>query len=157
MRIIPIYKFSVLCYTKATPEGNTFEKAAHAGDTGGRHGETGEFQPEADGDPQRAAGDHRPPPDLSLGTVYRNLKKFCETGKAASVGVIGGQEDFDANTTPHAHLVCDSCGAVVDVFQEFFPQEELQTLSQDLACRIQGAQVTFRGLCPNCSKETPQS
>lgn len=95
-------------------------------------------------------------PDLSLGTVYRNLKKFCETGKAASVGVIGGQEHFDANTTPHAHLVCDSCGAVVDVFQEFFPQEELQTLSQDLACRIQGAQVTFRGLCPNCSKETPQ-
>ena len=37
-------------------------------------------------------------PDLSLGTVYRNLKKFCETGKAASVGVIGGQEHFDANT-----------------------------------------------------------
>ena len=39
-------------------------------------------------------------PDLSLGTVYRNLKKFCETGKAASVGVINGQEHFDGNTAP---------------------------------------------------------
>ena len=52
-------------------------------------------------------------PDLSLGTVYRNLKKFCETGKAASVGVINGQEHFDGNTAPHAHLVCSHCGAVV--------------------------------------------
>ena len=39
-------------------------------------------------------------PDLSLGTVYRNLKKFCETGKAASVGVINGQEHFDGLNRP---------------------------------------------------------
>ena len=52
-------------------------------------------------------------PDLSLGTVYRNLKKFCETGKAVSVGVINGQEHFDARVEPHAHLVCKHCGAVL--------------------------------------------
>ena len=89
-------------------------------------------------------------PDLSLGTVYRNLKKFCETGKAASVGVINGQEHFDANTSPHAHLVCSHCGAVVDVFQEFFSQPELDSLSQQLGCAVQGAKVTFEGLCPQC-------
>ena len=38
-------------------------------------------------------------PDLSLGTVYRNLKKFCAEGKARSVGVINGQEHFDGDTS----------------------------------------------------------
>ena len=54
-------------------------------------------------------------PNLSLGTVYRNLKKFCETGKAVSVGVINGQEHFDGRVEPHAHFVCKRCGAVLDV------------------------------------------
>ena len=50
-------------------------------------------------------------PDLSLGTVYRNLKKFCAEGKARSVGVINGQEHFDGDTSAHSHFVCD-CSAV---------------------------------------------
>ena len=78
------------------------------------------------------------------------MKKFCETGKAASVGVINGQEHFDGNTAPHAHLVCSHCGAVVDVFQDFFTQPELDALSQQLCCAVQGARVTFEGLCPQC-------
>ena len=89
-------------------------------------------------------------PDLSLGTVYRNLKKFCAEGKARSVGVINGQEHFDGNTAPQAHLVCSHCGAVVDVFQDFFSQPELDALSQQLCCAVQGARVTFEGLCPQC-------
>lgn len=58
-------------------------------------------------------------PNLSLGTVYRNLKKFCETGKAVSVGVINGQEHFDGRVEPHAHFVCKRCGAVLDVPRSF--------------------------------------
>lgn len=54
-------------------------------------------------------------PDLSLGTVYRNLKKFCAEGKARSVGVINGQEHFDGDTSAHSHFVCDCCGRVLDI------------------------------------------
>lgn len=92
-------------------------------------------------------------PDLSLGTVYRNLKKFCESGKAVSVGVINGQEHFDANTAPHAHLICTQCGAVVDVFEDFFSQQELERLSQSLGCQVLRAQVAFQGVCPRCQEE----
>jgi len=49
-------------------------------------------------------------PDLSLGTVYRNLSLFAEEGDAMSVGVFRGQERFDARTNPHAHLHCVQCG-----------------------------------------------
>ena len=55
-----------------------------------------------------AEGTH---PDLSLGTVYRNLLLFQQQGVIQSVGVVNGQERFDADTTPHSHFVCTTCGA----------------------------------------------
>ena len=46
-------------------------------------------------------------PDLSLGTVYRNLTFFRENGLIQSVGVVQGQERFDAVVSPHSHFVCN--------------------------------------------------
>lgn len=54
-------------------------------------------------------------PDLSLGTVYRNLALFREEGKAMSVATVAGQERFDGRTHPHAHFICEKCGRVDDV------------------------------------------
>lgn len=90
-------------------------------------------------------------PDLSLGTVYRNLKFFCQHGRAQSVGVFGGQEHFDGDVRPHAHFVCSECGAVLDVPKEFFGPEELSQLSQSTGNQIASASVTFRGLCGLCA------
>ena len=41
-------------------------------------------------------------PDLSLGTVYRNLAMFLEEGQVISVGTVDGQERYDARTDFHA-------------------------------------------------------
>ena len=48
-------------------------------------------------------------PDLSLGTVYRNLSMFKDEGLVISVGTVGGLERFDGNTKPHTHFVCARC------------------------------------------------
>jgi Fur family peroxide stress response transcriptional regulator len=54
-------------------------------------------------------------PDLSLGTVYRNLGLFTREGMALSLGVLNGEERFDGVTHPHPHLVCGRCGKVADL------------------------------------------
>ena len=62
-------------------------------------------------------------PDLSLATVYRNLKALKDAGKIASVGVVNGQERFDAELRPHSHYVCQQCGAVQDLSEAPLPEE----------------------------------
>ncbi len=91
-------------------------------------------------------------PDLSLGTVYRNLGRFTETGQAVSLGVIAGHERFDGDTEPHAHLVCERCGAVMDVYGALPGEGELESISERSGCRIESASLTFRGLCRDCLK-----
>lgn len=89
-------------------------------------------------------------PDLSLGTVYRNLHFFCQRGRAASVGVIDGHERFDGVTAPHAHFVCAQCGRVLDIRRDFFGPEELERLSQRTGLALESASVLFRGVCGQC-------
>ena len=91
-------------------------------------------------------------PNLSLGTVYRNLKKFCENGRAVSVGVINGQEHFDGRVDPHAHFVCKQCGAVLDVPEEFFQEEDFVRLFAKYRIQVENARVLFEGLCPQCQE-----
>lgn len=89
-------------------------------------------------------------PDLSLGTVYRNIKKFCLENKVRSVGVIQGQEHFDANMSEHSHLVCEECGKIIDIDDVFFTEEYLGQISTKYGVNIQREDVVFKGSCNNC-------
>ena len=89
-------------------------------------------------------------PDLSLGTVYRNLSLFKEQGVIQSLGTVKGVERFDGDTHSHVHFICTECGAVQDI--EGMPQlPSLRSSAEhDLGSQIQGCQITFTGLCRNC-------
>ena len=54
-------------------------------------------------------------PDLSLGTVYRNIALFKDEGKVSVICNVNGEERIDGNTEPHPHFVCNKCKAVIDV------------------------------------------
>lgn len=96
-------------------------------------------------------------PNLSLGTVYRNLKKFCESGRAISVGVINGQEHFDGDIDPHSHMICEKCGSVLDIPESFFNEEQLKALSEIYGHQITEAGVVFKGLCKDCCHAQEES
>lgn len=86
-------------------------------------------------------------PNLSLGTVYRNLAAFKREGVITSVGVVDGMERFDANTMPHAHFVCTHCNAVIDVDGV----EPPEALAAQVHCgAVRECVLTFQGICNQC-------
>ena len=92
-------------------------------------------------------------PDLSLGTVYRNLNLFKEQGKIVSLGTVKGVERFDGNTAPHVHYICEGCGCVLDLEGIAVPQELQSAVAAATGGQVNGCQLTFTGVCMECRKE----
>ena len=89
-------------------------------------------------------------PDLSLGTVYRNLSMFKDEGLVISVGTVGGLERFDGSTQPHTHFVCTKCSAVLDLMDINLGDDFLQNVHTCAGGKITDYRLSFYGLCPSC-------
>jgi Fur family peroxide stress response transcriptional regulator len=95
-------------------------------------------------------------PGLSLGTVYRNLTLFRNAGQVTALGVVNGEERFDAVTDPHPHTVCTCCGKVVDVPM---PDEAaLKRFAKTFAQSTRGFAIDYRktlfcGICADCASK----
>ena len=89
-------------------------------------------------------------PDLSLGTVYRNLSMFKDKGEIISIGTVGGVERFDGNAAPHVHFICTGCNAVLDLPEIAVPEVLNQEVSQQTGGQINMCQLTFMGQCKKC-------
>ena len=96
-------------------------------------------------------------PDLSLGTVYRNLSMFKAQGDIISLGAVNGVERFDGNTMPHVHFVCTGCDAVADLPQIEVPEVLNQEVTKQIGGRIDMCQLTFVGRCSRCLDKETQS
>ena len=89
-------------------------------------------------------------PDLSMGTVYRNLNLFKSQGLAVCVATVDGVERFDGNTAPHVHFICDDCGAVIDLESMQMPQTLVQAAENCCGGQVSGCSLSFNGKCQNC-------
>lgn len=91
-------------------------------------------------------------PNISLGTVYRNLNQLAEAGMIAkhSFGVLG-IDHYDYDTSPHYHFVCNCCNAVIDLPMEChdFPSIDMEA-SKNFDGLIQGHRLYFCGICKKC-------
>ena len=90
-------------------------------------------------------------PDLSLGTVYRNLALFKEQGLITSLGTVKGVERFDGNTAPHVHYICSGCGKVLDLAEIQVPEELNASAAKASGGLVDSCQLTFTGICKNCN------
>lgn len=89
-------------------------------------------------------------PDLSMGTVYRNLNLFKEQGLAISVATVKGVERFDGNTGAHVHFICDDCSAVIDLESMEIPQALCDAAAQAGGVAVTGCNLSFNGICRAC-------
>jgi len=88
-------------------------------------------------------------PSLSLGTVYRTLEWLAQERFILRVHAPDSPTRFDANRTPHHHLVCVSCHRVADIEDPALDHlpiapERLQGFA------VTGHHVQIFGVCPAC-------
>lgn len=88
-------------------------------------------------------------PNISLGTVYRNLNFLVEHGEALRLDVGDGTEHFDGNTKPHHHFYCRQCKRVLDLEMDTIDHINL-IAKAGFDGVIEGHTIYFYGLCPDC-------
>ncbi len=89
-------------------------------------------------------------PKISLGTVYRNLGVLKAEGLVRELRGVDRRARFDADLSPHAHFICERCGAIRDVTP--VPQVEWESLRQLVGCEVTRQEIEFWGLCPACRR-----
>ena len=92
-------------------------------------------------------------PNISLGTVYRNLNLLVEMGLLHRIYTGMGADRFDAVVTAHPHLICSSCGGVFDL--ECQVERETAQLKQAFersGATIDEVQVRAWGICNRCKQ-----
>ncbi len=88
-------------------------------------------------------------PNISLGTVYRNLSFLAENGQILKISTGIGPDRFDGFTNLHNHFVCSVCGNVLDM--DYIPDEDIvEKASKDFGGEIEEYQLQFFGKCKNC-------
>ena len=89
-------------------------------------------------------------PDLSMGTVYRNLNLFKQQGLVSSVATVKGVERYDANTDAHVHFICEGCDDVIDLHQMEIPTSFTEDVEKFIGGKVGTCNVSFTGTCKAC-------
>ncbi len=92
-------------------------------------------------------------PNISLGTVYRNLTLLADRGEILRLQVGDGVDHFDADTSRHCHFVCSDCGGVTDM-QIDCMDEMLAKARRNFDGRVERQTTCFYGLCGKCLDKT---
>jgi Fe2+ or Zn2+ uptake regulation protein len=88
---------------------------------------------------------------VSLQAVYEALHALTAAGLLRRIEPAGGPPRFEGRVGDnHHHVVCRSCGAVADV-ECAVGEAPCLTAADDQGFSIDEAEVTYWGLCPDCS------
>lgn len=92
-------------------------------------------------------------PDLSLGTIYRNILEFKKNGDIVTISNVNGQNRYDANTKPHTHFICSECFSVVDIDFYFDDCNINEEIGEKYNLEISHHSIILYGKCRNCFKK----
>ncbi len=91
-------------------------------------------------------------PNISLGTVYRNLSLLSDIGEIQKLSTGIGPDRFDGNPAPHYHFICKKCGSVLDLSVEGLDHINILA-NQGFDGEIEGHITYFYGTCADCKKK----
>ena len=93
-------------------------------------------------------------PNISVGTVYRNLGVLLDEGVIHRISVPDGGDVYDKTPFPHGHLICTECSKVFDL-----PIEELSVTDgiiervRRLGNEVRSYNFTVGIICSDCQKQ----
>ena len=90
-------------------------------------------------------------PNISLGTVYRNLNVLKDNGIILEISLAGTSTRYDAHTSNHYHFRCMRCGSVSDVDEPVNHALNAKVGGKNGSI-ILGHRLEFYGFCQNCAK-----
>lgn len=88
-------------------------------------------------------------PNISKGTVYRNLNSLAEDGILIKISVPDAADRFDHTLEKHYHIKCMNCKEFVDVNLDYM-QELDDKVAESTKYKILSHDVVFKGICHNC-------
>lgn len=92
-------------------------------------------------------------PNISLGTVYRNLTLLADRGEIQRLRLGDGTDHFDADISSHYHFICNGCGCVQDLQMNSI-DDILDAARKNFSGLITGHMTYFYGTCERCSRES---
>lgn len=88
-------------------------------------------------------------PNISLGTVYRNLNLLSGSGEILKISCGDGSDRFDGNPNPHNHFICEECNHVYDLEMESIDHIN-EIANTNFNGLIEGHVTYFYGKCHDC-------
>ncbi|PGM91212.1 transcriptional repressor [Bacillus cereus] len=90
-------------------------------------------------------------PNMSVATVYNNLRVFKEVGLVKELTYGDASSRFDYVTSQHYHLICEKCGKIVDFLYGGLEQLE-EEAAKTTGFVINSHRLEIYGVCPECHK-----
>lgn len=91
-------------------------------------------------------------PNISLGTIYRNLNVLVEMGEIMVLDFGSTYSRFDGNPENHYHFRCERCDRVFDIDIPLNRELNMK-VNENTPFMAFGHRTEFYGLCPDCQKK----
>lgn len=91
-------------------------------------------------------------PNMSVATVYNNLKMLIEAGMVQELSYGDNSSRFDADVSNHYHIVCEKCGKIEDFMYPSLEDVE-RTAEEVTGFEIHGHRLELHGICRHCRVE----
>ena len=95
-------------------------------------------------------------PNISLGTVYRNLEILSRAGRIRRFCLGRGPRQYDGGIHKHYHIRCLACGKIEDIGAEPFPDLDAAARGKT-DFKVLGHELEFEGLCAHCRKSVKRN
>lgn len=92
-------------------------------------------------------------PDISLGTVYRNLNALAQQGFIREMIYAGASSRYDGNVADHYHFVCNDCHRVFDIRVPALTKID-QAAAESSGYQVEGHRLEFYGRCADCTAKS---